>query len=136
MAKKKTRYKQLIDKLDALCREYVRLRDNNTCQMTGRSGEYYKLDLSHVITRGNKRLRWFPDNCKMLHAQVHRHKWHGNPVEGVEWFKKKFPERWARIEEERAKGIKKWSILEMEELVAWFEKEIDKLKSETGFLPF
>lgn len=133
---KRSPYKTLINKLDRLCAEYIKLRDNNMCQKCGKTAPYIKLDWSHVITRGNKRLRWNPANSKSLCANCHRFFWHHSPMEAYEWFIRKFPDRWKTIEQERLKGPKKWTIEEMEEMIFLFEKDIKKLKNESEFLAF
>lgn len=91
--------------LDAACRQRTVIeRDGNTCQRCGKKhGEwdaeierYVVIQWSHIKGRRYLALRWDDDNslahCDRCHA------WFGNnPILGLDWFAKKFPERWERI---------------------------------------
>jgi len=98
---KKPKIKTLRDKLEDLVRTYTRERDNNTCQKCGRHVEGSCSQPSHVIPKGRcLRLRYDPLNIKTL-CLFHHRWWHDNPTESGEWFKKKFPKRWAYLEKHR-----------------------------------
>ena len=123
MAKRNPR-KTLSNKLDALCREAVKLRDRGVCQKCGRS--YDKMDTSHVISRRNKRLRWDLKNLKLLCSRCHRFWWHDSPLEAEEWFSGKYPDRYNYIMDMLQRGIRKWSLQELEDEVIYLEEYIDR----------
>lgn len=95
-------------KLTKLTREFVLERDNNRCQ---KCGKFVKgnAHLSHIIpkARGN-RLRWEPKNLLIKCFRCHNW-WHNNPTESEKWFKKKFPQRWAYLQEHQHDTVK-WTV--------------------------
>jgi len=105
MAKTNKR-RRIIKRLDNLVREVVRLRDDNTCQRCGKRVEGSDSQPSHVIPKGRcLYLRWDLLNVKLLCMACHRW-WHLNPIAAAEWFKAKFPARYAYVkqyEHQRAK---------------------------------
>ena len=127
MRRTKSTRQKLIKKLDDLCREYIKLRDDYTCQKCGKSGTK-QIHWSHVIPRSaGNRLRWDVLNSKTLCAYCHRRWWHSNPMEAMEWFKDKFPDRARYIARERVKGTKKFTEDELIELAEELEFKITQL---------
>jgi len=95
----KTQKKKLSEKLWKLCVEYIRLRDGMTCQWCGKHVEKSNAHTSHVIPKSHGNiLRYDPFNLKLLCYHCHLQRWHLNPVEAGEWFKKEFPERLEYLE--------------------------------------
>jgi 5-methylcytosine-specific restriction endonuclease McrA len=94
MKRKKTARKKLEDKLEKLVKDYVKDRDNYTCQKCGKYLEKSNCHASHVIpvSAGNQ-FKYDPLNMKVLCFHDHIHWWHKNPIEAGDWFKKKFPDR-------------------------------------------
>lgn len=123
--KKKTDRKKLIDRLDKVSRKLVYLRDDYTCQHCGkRNGSDYQA--SHVIpVSAGAKLRWDLQNMKVLCYHCHLNWWHKNPLESARWFEQKFPERAAYLEANR--GIKKFSLLELEELEQEYKDQLSTL---------
>ena len=113
---KPTERKKLIKQLDTLSKEVVRNRDGNTCQKCFKWVEGSNRHVSHVIpvSAGNK-LRWDPQNMKILCSYHHLMWWHKNPVEAGEWFKETFPERWQYLQDNR--GTHKFTLTELKELI-------------------
>jgi len=98
MAKTNKR-RRIIKRLDNLVREVVRLRDDNTCQRCGKRVEGSDSQPSHVIPKGRcLYLRWDLLNVKLLCMACHRW-WHLNPIAAAEWFKAKFPARYAYVKQ-------------------------------------
>ena len=124
---KKTQRKKLKDELDKFASKYIKMRDKNTCQWCGKSSDNPKaMHCSHVIPRSaGDRFRWMPENLKVLCFHCHINKFHKDPLAAKEWFKDKFPERFKVLEKERKKGLKKFTIMELEELRDWFIREIE-----------
>ena len=122
----KTNRKKLIEKLDSLARDYVRKRDKMICQMCRKPVDNKNAHCSHVIPKSHgNRLRWDPTNLKLLCYHCHINIWHKSPVEAGQWFLRTFPDRYVYLEAEKAKGSKKFTITELEELRDWYIREVD-----------
>lgn len=104
---RKPSIKTLRKKLKALVYEYVFLRDDDTCQKTGKKVSGSNRHPAHVIpkSKGNA-LRWNPINILTFSFHSHINWWHQNPLEAAEWFKKKFPKRWAYLEKHKNDIVK------------------------------
>jgi len=96
MPKKKSKRKKLIEKLDMLLAQYIRLRDKNICQHCGKTSEDNRaMHVSHIIPRSRgHRYRWEVLNAIILCFHCHINWWHKNPVEAGDWFRKAFSERY------------------------------------------
>ena len=94
MAKRKR--KKLIDKLDDVCREVIRLRDDYRCQWCNQSVKDKRHDVHHVIRRSNYILRFDLLNLVLLCYQCHNRFHEG--LDGKEWFAKKYSARWCYLE--------------------------------------
>lgn len=119
----KTLRKRLIVQLDKLSKDVVRKRDGNICQNCGKWVEGSGRHVSHVIpvSAGNK-LRWDPQNMKILCYHCHINWWHKNPMEAAAWFQNKYPERWGYLQKER--GTYKFTLTELEELVVSLKAQL------------
>jgi hypothetical protein len=108
--KRRTKRGMVID-LDRVARaEIIEDRDRNICQRCGDfagkvgtewAGRFERefvvvIQWAHVHTREYYITRWEPDNslalCSRCHVWFDNHK-----VLSLDWFAKKFPERWERI---------------------------------------
>jgi 5-methylcytosine-specific restriction endonuclease McrA len=126
---KKTERKKLTDKLDAICREIVRIRDGMQCQHCDKIVSGSNAHCSHVVPKslGNN-LRFDLINLKILCSHCHLRWWHMNPVEAGEWFQAKFPARWEYLSEQpRLRSFKEW---ELEELLEELKQKLSELKGE------
>ena len=132
MARKPTR-KGLIKKLDGLCREITRLRDNNACQYCGKYVTGSESQPSHVIPKGNgaSRRRFDLLNIKTLCLAHHVPWWHNNPSESGPWFAEKFPARNAYLDIYRGGKPAPIKTSEMRELVETLTIKLAELKGET-----
>lgn len=117
--------KKLKDELDKLVKEVIKIRDDYTCQHCGKKVEGSNCHGSHVIpvSRGNA-LRWDELNLKTLCYHCHINWWHKNPTESGEWFKSKFPDRWAYLQTYKNE-IKKFKEPELLELKRFFKSKLD-----------
>lgn len=121
----KTNRQKLMKQLDLVSRKLVYLRDDYTCQHCGKRSET-DYQASHVIpVSAGSKLRWDEQNMKVLCYNCHLHWWHKNPLEAAEWFTEKFPERRAYLEANR--GIKKFSISELQDLLEELTARLDAL---------
>ena len=108
------RKRRMVIALDKACRqEVVEERDQNTCQRCGKmQGEWDEqrqrpvvLQWAHVHTREYYVTRWEPDNslalCDADHVWFDNHK-----VLSFEWFRKRWSDRWERIQNVLRSGTK------------------------------
>ncbi len=78
-----------IDKLDALFSEYIRkraMKDTHGCErcLTWKQ-DYKELQCSHFFGRGQKSVRYDPDNAAGLCFGCHQY-FGSHPLEHTEWF--------------------------------------------------
>lgn len=92
----------LIKRLDDLTSFIVKHRDKHTCQRCGNRVSGYYCQWAHIVTRGNKTLRWDLWNSLVLCMECH-HWWHHNISKAKAWFKSKFPERDEYLQSEKNK---------------------------------
>lgn len=95
-----------IKKLDKLWRDAIKSRDE-VCQVCG--GTSY-LNAHHIIGRRNRNVRWDLDNGILLCSGCHTFKTesaHQDPAWFMEWFTKRYPERYENIMAERVITTKK-----------------------------
>jgi len=93
VTKRKSKGKGLrirIDPLDELFSRYIRLRDNYTCQRCGVKSK--NVQCAHFIGRRNKNCRFNEKNATTLCMGCHQY-FHANPLEFVEWTKKRLGEK-------------------------------------------
>ena len=79
-------WKVKLRKTDRMFSEYIRKRDNWTCQYSFKDYSENKggLHCSHYFGRGHENVRFDPDNCVALSAYHHKRLGHG---EGREEYK-------------------------------------------------
>lgn len=106
-------------RLDKLCREVVMLRDRS-CQWCGKTRN---LQWCHVNSRRYLSTRWSMNNTLALCAGCHL-RGHHRPLEFVDWFKEKFPDRWMIM---RAAGQGK---VDPHGTFLWLMQEKKRLESE------
>lgn len=112
------------EELWEVIKTYIRMRDKNICQKSGDYVEGVNCHVSHVIPKSHgNALRYDEINLKVLSYHNHINWWHKNPTESGEWFKKKFPERYKYLEENKNK-IVKLRISDLQDLI---EEYTDKI---------
>ena len=122
--KKKTKRQKLKDTLEKLVKDFVRDRDNYTCQKCSRQVYGTNCHASHVIpVSRDLRLAFDPLNLKVLCFHDHINWWHKNPVESGDWFTRTFPERWEYIQDRLRRNATLGTIP-----LEWFEQRIDELR--------
>ena len=83
--------KKLVEK----AKRCVKLRDNYTCQYSGKEVSGSNCHASHVLNVGtHKSMELDPTNMKVLSSYYHLHWWHKDVLHATEWFKEKFPDRY------------------------------------------
>lgn len=82
-------------KLVAKAKLCIKLRDNYTCQYSGKECIGADCHASHVLNVGtHKALELDPSNMKVLSSYYHLHWWHKDVLHAQQWFQSKFPERY------------------------------------------
>lgn len=106
----KTKRKTITNRLDKLCSLVT--RSKGKCE---RCGTDQTLQTHHVYGRANRRLRWDLRNLTCLCAGDHF--WaETHPLDFADWFRAVRPEDAIYLQAENARGIRKWSEAELEEL--------------------
>lgn len=91
---KKPSRSKIKKQLDKLVKDYVKERDDYTCQKCGAKVTGSNCHASHIYPVGSCSLLQFePLNLKVLCYHCHINWWHKNPIEADEWIKEKFPDR-------------------------------------------
>jgi 5-methylcytosine-specific restriction endonuclease McrA len=114
----------LKKKLSKLVKDYVKKRDNYTCQKCDKKVSGTNCHASHVIpvSSGNV-LAFDPLNMKVLCYHHHINWWHKNPIESGEWFKKKFPERWEYLNKKKNEEVH-WKEFDYLEMIKKFKENL------------
>ena len=86
LRKSKSERSHIIDQLDDIFREIIRLRDNFTCQRTRIKGDKYTIDVAHFYSRDYKRVRWDLDNACCLLKGTHKNWAHVKHQEFSDWW--------------------------------------------------
>ena len=141
MPKKKKKNKptklKLKNSLDRLCREFVKLRDENTCQICfihKDSTQQGTLDWSHYVSRRHLIVRWDPRNSIASCRKCHQEYGDGINSPMIQAINNKFGEATTHFIEKLTKmhpSIKGLPIDTIDyrlELVKRFKKEIAELK--------
>lgn len=109
----KSKRSKLIKQADKLFAEVVRKRGASQ-----KSGKTDNLQCCHLHSRSKKSVRWNLDNAFCLTAGEHLFWAHKEPVEFVEWAKCILGEDRYIALNERARIPRKWSISDLEILIA------------------
>ncbi len=123
---KKVSISKLKKQCDELAKRLIKIRDKNTCQRCCKVVEGSDCHGSHVIpvSAGNK-LRWDEQNIKVLCYHCHLNWWHKNPLEAAEWFKTRFPDRWAYLQANR--GMRQFKANDLTALQAQLQEKLNTL---------
>lgn len=70
-------------------------------------GKEENLQCAHIISRGNWAVRWDPKNALCLCVKHHIYGWHRDPVIYMDWFMKKYPDRYEYLMKEKNRIVKR-----------------------------
>ena len=129
----KSKRKRLTNRLDKVCREVIRLRDNNQCQKCDKKIQGSDSQPCHVVAKGNgaSLRRWDLLNIFLGCTRCHIW-WHSNPTESGKWFAKKFPARESYLEIYRYGKPAKISTADMEILYKVLKQKLKDLQKDAG----
>ena len=128
----KSKRRRLTDRLDEVCRNIIRLRDNNQCQKCGKMVKGTDSHACHVVAKGGGASfrRWDLLNFFLGCTHCHFQFWHDNPLQGSLWFRGKFPARAEYLEIYQGGKPAKITTVEMEELYYTLKEKLNDLKNE------
>lgn len=116
--------KQLKKKLEKIAKNFIKERDNYTCQRCEKRVEGTDCHASHVIPVSLD--GWLAHdslNMKVLCRKCHIDFWHAYPLQAKEWFEKKFPLRAAYLDSQHNENRTRGPIP-----ASYYENEIDRIK--------
>ena len=123
--KAKKPVKGLKKNLEKLVKDYVKKRDNYTCQKCGEKVTGSNCHASHVIPVSRSGyLQFEPLNMKVLCYHDHINWWHKHPVESGQWFREAFPERWEYLDNLHKQGLKPMKAWELEEKIEEYKQKL------------
>jgi len=126
--KKKTPRQKAHDILWELCKQYIRLRDKDTCQKCGKKVYGRSADTSHVYCKNvYYSMKYDEMNLKLLCMWCHKW-WHNCVLESKDWFAEWFPERYGYLEA-RKRIVRKLTLLDLDDLIAEYKDKIADLKA-------
>lgn len=105
-------YKKLCDKEMSLL-----VRSREVCDASDMGTCGGPLQHAHVISRRNETLRYDILNALSMCYKHHIHVWHTSPLEAMEWFKNKYPERYNYLMSNRHKLTKKRSVEDYQQVL-------------------
>jgi len=112
--------------LDKLVKDYVKERDNYTCQKCGKKVEGSDCHASHIFPVGRCSILEFePLNMKVLCMSCHLWWWHKNPVEAAAWIEFKFPDRVAILNIMKTVKVKT-STVDLQVLIDGYKQKLQK----------
>lgn len=125
---KKSNKKALKLKLEKLVKEYVKKRDDYTCQRCGKRVQGFNCHASHVIPVSRSGyLQFEPLNMKVLCYHDHINWWHKHPIEAGKWFTDKFPDRWDYLQNLHIQRLKPMKEDELQEKIEEYTKKLLQL---------
>lgn len=134
----KTDRQKLINKLDTVFSEFIRLRDsdkNGICKCIT-SGEFFHwrdCDAGHFITRDNMATRWDEQNVNAQGRGDNRFKSGKQFEHGLAVDKKHGPGTASKLLV-KSKGVCNWEDFEIEAMYKYYKEAVKELKAEKGMI--
>ena len=125
MAKKLTKKGSktvLKKKLEKLVKDYIKKRDDYTCQHCHLVVEGSNCHASHVIPVSRSGyLQFEPLNMKVLCYHCHLNWWHKHPIEAGKRYTDTFPERWEYLNSLHIQRLKPMNEAELQEKILYYK---------------
>lgn len=126
----------LVDKLDRIFSQYIRLRDVMPngyfrCISCGKIKPYEQSDCGHFFSRKHMATRFDEDNCNSECKGCNRFSADHLIGYQVNLIRKIGQDRYERLVW-RHNSTKKWCDFELKELIKYYKALVDKLKEEKG----
>lgn len=138
MKTKKSDKRKLIEKLDAVFSQYIRLKDAtpNTgyvvCSTCGKMHHWTKIQNGHYVSRARMALRFCEDNChpQCVSCNVMQH---GNMLAYRRFMVRTYGEKFTDELELRGRiETKHWTEIELREVIKYYTALVGKLRKEKG----
>jgi len=129
----KSERKRLVDKLDKITSEIIKIRDENTCQRCGSKPRPKGCHWAHIFSRSKHFIRWDFLNSIVLCNGCHRF-WHANPLSSQIWFEAKFPHRYNYLQIEIQKTVRQIPTSELQDLYESHKQKLKELQAEVLWL--
>lgn len=112
-------------RLEKLVKDYVKVRDNYTCQYCGEVVSGSNCHASHVIPVSRSGyLQFEPLNMKVLCYHHHINWWHKHPIEAGQWYIDKFPDRWEYLQDLHKQRLKPMKLPEILEKIEEYKQKL------------
>lgn len=112
-------------RLEKLVKDYVKVRDNYTCQKCGEVVSGSNCHASHVIPVSRSGyLQFEPLNMKVLCYHHHINWWHKHPIDAGQWYTDKFPDRWEYLQELHQQRLKPMKLPEILEKIEEYKQKL------------
>jgi len=125
----KTERQKIIAKLDKVTAQVIKLRDGRICQRCGGKPSPQGCHWSHIYSRSSHKMRWDLLNSLVMCNGCHRY-WHANPIDAENWFKDKFPARYAYLQVVRQETTKHIPLAVLESLYETLKEKLKDLQEE------
>lgn len=137
MKRKKTDKRRLVEKLDAVFSQYIRLKDAQPgtgyvrCISCGAVHHWTKIQCGHYESRANMATRWSERNChpQCVACNIMQH---GNLLAYRRNLVKMYGENEVNLIEVQAHSIRKWSEFELEEMMKYYSILVAQLRKSKG----
>lgn len=128
---------RLIDRLDTIFSEFIRLRDTDkngtfTCISCGKRLPYKQADCGHYINRKHMSTRYSEKNCNAQCRSCNRFD-EGNIQGYRRGLIAKYGESIVLMLEALKNQVNKISVFELQTMIKYYRKEVDRLKKEKEF---
>jgi hypothetical protein len=135
---KKTDRQKLVNKLDTIFSEFIRLRDSDhqgicKCITCGDFKHWRDIDCGHFITRDNMGTRWEEENCHTQCQHCNRFK-SGKQFEHSLAVDQKHGPGTASKLLVKSKGVCNWQDYEIEAMIGYYKNAVKELKAERGMV--
>jgi hypothetical protein len=135
---KKSERSKLIEKLDGVFSEFIRLRDSDKngickCITSGEFKHWTEVDAGHFITRDNMATRWDEQNVNAQGRGDNRFKSGKQYEHGLAIDKKHGPGTASKLLV-KSKGVCNWEEFELKKMFEYYRDQVKILKSEKGMI--
>lgn len=136
---KKSDRQRLINKLDTIFSEYVRLRDSDQngickCITCGEFKHWREMDAGHFVTRENMGTRWEEENVNAQCQQCNRFKSGKQFEHGLAIDRKWKKPGTASLLIAKGKGVCNWQDFELTAMYSYYKSAVKELREQKGML--
>lgn len=135
----KTDRQKLINKLDSIFSEFIRLRDSDhqgicKCITCGDFKHWTQMDAGHFVTRDNHATRWEEENVNAQCQHCNRFKGGKQYEHGLAIDKKHKQPGLANKLVIKSKSVCNWTDQELETMYKYYKAEVKSLRESKGMI--